>query len=75
MLLGPAQAILDARKLYSDYSFSEMYGEKMYLFTQLLQAHKDNDKAVMEAYGFSSSFTESMIVESLMEMYQKLTKK
>lgn len=69
-----AQAILDARKLYSDCSFAEMYGEKMYLFTQLLQAHRENDRAVMQAYGFPvrNDFTESMCVPELMKMYQKL---
>ena len=69
-----AQAILDARKLYSDCSFAEMYGEKMYLFTQLLQAHRENDRAVMQAYDFpvKNDFTESMCVTELMKMYQKL---
>lgn len=72
-----AQAILDARKLYSDCSFAEMYGEKMYLFSQLLQAHRENDRAVMQAYGFpvKNDFTESMCVAELMKMYQKLVSK
>ena len=28
-----------------------MYGEKMYIFSELSIAHTDNDNAVMEAYG------------------------
>lgn len=70
-----AQAILDAREKYSDYSFADMYGEKMYLFPELLKAHQNNDRAVMEAYGFSiKEMTESMCVTELMKMYQKLVK-
>ncbi len=69
-----AQAILDARKLYSECSFAEMYGEKMYLFPKLLQAHQANDKAVMQAYGFWGKFnTESACVAELMKMYKALT--
>ena len=70
-----AQAILDARELYSECSFADMYGEKMYMFPKLLQAHQANDKAVMQAYGFWGKLnTESACVAELMKMYQKLTK-
>ena len=48
-----AQHILDVRAKYSDSSFAEMYGDKMYLFGDLVTAHEANDKAVMQAYGFS----------------------
>ena len=69
-----AQAILNARTLYPDCSLAEMYGEKMYLFPELLKAHQQNDKAVMQAYGFWGKLnTESACVAELMEMYQKLT--
>jgi hypothetical protein len=43
---------------------------------ELRKAHKDNDRAVMQAYGFSSKITEdqeSLIVAELFKMYQKLT--
>ncbi len=66
-----AQAILDARAKYPDCSLADMYGEKMYLFPELLKAHQQNDKAVMQAYGFSvKDMTESMCVAELMKMYQ-----
>ena len=69
-----AQAILDARALYPDCSLAEMYGDKMYLFPELLKAHQQNDKAVMQAYGFWGKLnTESACVAELMKMYQKLT--
>ena len=68
-----AQAILDARELYPDCSFADMYGEKMYLFPKLLQAHQANDRAVMQAYGFDvKTMTESTCVAELMKMYQNL---
>lgn len=69
-----AQAILDARALYSDCSLAEMYGDKMYLFPELLKAHQQNDKAVMQAYGFWGKLnSESACVAELMKMYQKMT--
>lgn len=68
-----AQAILDARAQYPDCSFADMYGEKMYLFPELLKAHQNNDRAVMQAYGFSiKGMTESSCVAELMKMYQGL---
>ena len=69
-----AQAILDARAKYPDSSFADMYGEKMYLYTDLVKAHQLNDKAVMQAYGFDyKTMTESECVAELMKMYQRLT--
>ncbi len=71
-----AQAILDARKMYPDKSLADMYGEAMYLYPALLQAHQANDKAVMQAYGFDiKTTTESSCVAELMKMYQALTTK
>lgn len=68
-----AQAILDARALYPECSLADMYGEKMYLFPELLKAHQDNDKAVMQAYGFWGKLnSESACVAALMEMYKDL---
>lgn len=68
-----AQAILDARALYADCSLADMYGEKMYMFPKLLQAHQANDRAVMQAYGFDvKTMTESTCVAELMKMYQKI---
>ena len=69
-----AQEILDAREKYPGVSFADMYGENMYLFSDLLTAHQANDKAVMAAYGFPvKNFTESDCVAALMKRYQELT--
>ena len=41
---------------------------------ELRKTHQQNDKAVMQAYGFSvRDMTESKCVAELMKMYQALT--
>ena len=69
-----AQKILEARAKHPNCSLADMYGEKMYLFADLLNAHRENDKAVMQAYGFDwRTMTESACVAELMKLYQELT--
>ena len=68
-----AQSILKAREKYPNTSLADMYGDKMYLFTDLVSAHKANDRAVMQAYGFNPDMTESEIVAELMKMDKALT--
>jgi hypothetical protein len=71
-----AQAILDARAKYPDSSLADLYDE-LTMPVELRKAHKDNDRAVMQAYGFSSKITEdqeSLIVAELFKRYQELTK-
>ena len=41
----------------------------------LLEEHRRNDRAVMEAYGFSTKMTESECVARLFEMYARITEK
>ena len=70
-----AQEILDARAAYSESTMAELYSEKMYLYPELLKAHRANDKAVMQAYGFWGKLnSESECVAELMKMYEQLTK-
>lgn len=67
-----AQAILDARNLYPDCSLADLYDEAT-MPPELRKAHQQNDKAVMQAYGFDvKTTTESSCVAELMKMYQKL---
>ena len=40
----------------------------------LRKAHRENDKAVMQAYGFKQAMEESEIVAELFKMYEKLAK-
>lgn len=67
-----AQAILDARAKYPDSSLADLYDE-LTMPPELRKAHQENDKAVMEAYGFDwRHMSESDCVAELMKMYQKL---
>ena len=68
-----AQAILDARALYPDASLADLYDETT-MPPELRKAHQNNDRAVMQAYGFSvKDMTESQCVAELMKMYQELS--
>ena len=66
-----AQMILNARDRYMDASMADLYGN-LILFPELMKAHRANDAAVMEAYGFRKDMTEPEIVAELFKMYQKL---
>ena len=67
-----AQAILDARALYPDASLADLYDE-VAMPPELRKAHQQNDKAVMQAYGFWGKYnTESACVAELMKLYQQL---
>ena len=69
-----AQAILDARANYPNCSLAQLYGDKMYLFSDLYKAHQENDRAVMASYGFKpGQTTESECVAELFKRYQELT--
>ena len=68
-----AQAILDARALYPDASLADLYDEAV-MPPELRKAHQQNDKAVMQAYGFDiKTTTEASCVAELMKLYQQLT--
>ncbi|MBQ3863230.1 MAG: class I SAM-dependent DNA methyltransferase, partial [Schwartzia sp.] len=70
-----AQAILDARALYPGNSLADLY-DPVTMPPELLKAHRENDKAVMQAYGFWSKLnSESECVAELMKMYENLTQK
>jgi hypothetical protein len=68
-----AQAILDARALYPDSSLADLY-DSLTMPPELRKAHRANDAAVLEAYGFPKDATESDIVAHLFKMYQALTR-
>lgn len=71
-IAATAQGILEARALYPDASFADLHDE-LTMPIELRKAHQANDRAVMEAYGFSLKTTEQECVAELMKMYQKLT--
>ena len=69
-----AQEILDVRALYPNSSFSDLYNE-LTMPPKLRKAHQDNDRAVMDAYGFTKGTaartSESACVAELMKLYQQ----
>ena len=69
-----ARAILDARELYPDSSLADLYDE-LTMPIELRNAHRANDKAVMEAYGFWGKLNdEASCVAELMKMYENLAR-
>ena len=68
-----AQAILDARSLYPDSSLADLYDPTL-MPKELLQAHRQNDRLVMQAYGFGTRMTESECVAELFRRYGEMVK-
>ena len=72
-----AQAILDARAKYPDSSLADLYDE-LTMPAELRKAHQQNDKAVLQAYGFDVKLldegNEPLIVAELFKLYQEMTK-
>ena len=70
-----AQAILEARKLEPNACLANLYDDAS-MPPKLRKAHQENDRAVMQAYGFNTkTMTEAACVAELMRMYQKLVSK
>ncbi len=70
-----ARRILDVRAKYPNSSLADLYDE-LTMPAELRKAHQENDRAVMEVYGFpvKRTFTESQCVAELFKMYQDMTK-
>lgn len=67
-----AQMILDVRAKYNA-TLADLYNPTS-MPHDLLEAHRANDRAVMEAYGFNwHCMKESQCVEELLRLYEKLT--
>ena len=66
-----AQDILDARAKYPNSSLADLYDETL-MPPDLRKAHRANDRAVMEAYGFSAKMSEAEIVAELFKMYENM---
>lgn len=68
-----AQGILEARSLCPDCSLADLYDERT-MPQELRNAHRKNDIAVMEAYGFDKNMQEEECVSELMKLYQQYTR-
>ena len=68
-----AREILEARKLFPDSTLAKLYDDT-FMPPELRKAHQLNDKAVMNAYGFTKDTeaykSESACVAELMKLYQ-----
>ena len=70
----PWTPLLVSSLFYPDSSLADLYDE-LTMPVELRKAHQDNDRAVMQAYGFNvKTMTESQCVAQLFKMYQELTK-
>ena len=67
-----AQGILDARAAYPDCSLADLY-DSLTMPPELRRAHRANDAAVLEAYGFPPAAPESDLVSRLFDLYRRLT--
>ena len=67
-----AKKILNARALYPDSSFASLYNDDL-MPLELRKAHRENDAAVCEAYGWEKNISEEEIVARLFVLYKKLT--
>jgi len=69
-----AQKILDVRADFKGQTLAYLYNEKT-MPDKLRAAHKENDRAVMAAYGFDESMTEFETVSALMTLYKNFLQK
>ena len=68
-----AKKILEAREKFPESSLADLY-DPLTMPEELLKAHKANDAAVCEAYGFDKNISEEEIVSELMRLYEKFSK-
>lgn len=68
-----AQAAQRFAKRWKDKGYEK--GESQLFWTELLKAHRENDRAVMAAYGFPTTMPEPDIVARLFTLYSQLISK
>jgi hypothetical protein len=66
-----AEEVLKARDNHPNSSLADLY-DPLTMPADLLKAHRNLDKAVMELYGYSSDMSEPDIVADLMVRYKEL---
>ena len=79
-IIESAQNIIDVRNQFPNSTLADLYNP-LTMPEQLQKAHAANDKAVMQAYGFTKIgedgkkhwMNEAEVVAELMKMYQELT--
>ncbi|MCF0235323.1 MAG: methylase [Bacteroidaceae bacterium] len=71
-IAATAQAILDVRAQFPDSSLADLYDPAV-MPPALRKAHRENDRAVMAAYGFDPTMPEPELVAQLMARYEMFT--
>ncbi|MBR0079090.1 MAG: class I SAM-dependent DNA methyltransferase [Synergistaceae bacterium] len=66
-----AKKILDIRAQFPDSSLADLY-DPLTMPEELLKAHRSNDAAVCEAYGFDKEISDEKIVAELINMYNNI---
>lgn len=66
-----AQKILDTRDKFIANSLADLY-DPLLMPKDLRKAHRENDIAVLEAYGFDKKITADEIVARLFQLYEEL---
>ncbi len=66
-----AKEIIDSRSRHSDCSLAELYDIDS-MPDDLRKAHRKNDAAVCEAYGFAQNMEEDAMLAELLQMYKQL---
>lgn len=65
-----AHAVLDARELYPDATLADLYDpSNEFLYPDLMEAHRELDKAVEIAYGVNFGGADRAIVEHLFKLH------
>ncbi len=67
-----AGEVIAAREKYPEASLADLYGN-MTLFPELLSAHRANDAAVLEVYGFPKDIQEPETVSRLFDLHRALS--
>lgn len=62
---------MDARAQEKDATLAQLYDQTL-MPLALRQAHEDNDRLVMQAYGFDPSWSEDQIFSGLYRLYLQL---
>ena len=69
-----AQSVLDVRKAYDGSTMADLYDpDNEWMFPGLINAHRELDAAVEEAYGVNFQGDEEKIVAHLFKLYAELT--
>ena len=66
-----AQQIIDVRAKYNTSTLGALYND-LIMPSDLRDAHRNNNIAVMKAYGFSTKITELDCVRHLLELYKEM---